>query len=101
MSELTGDELEAISTKRHGDFLARHFGTRPREAVVNELYGIYLSIRAAHPECTDETYADPDPWPMALHLADVLDKYLLPKIKRESDERTCKTVRVEAKAPAE
>jgi len=64
---------------RREEFEIKYVGGRTREQLAEELYGIYLSLRA---NCDLISEEDPeDPWPEGLHLADVLDKYVLPNLK--------------------
>ena len=57
------------------EFMQKAIGNRSRDALAEELYGVYLSLRAACP-MIDDAHQD-DPWPAELHLADVLDKYVI------------------------
>ncbi len=60
--------------EREAKFMAEHIRDMPREALAQELFGIYLFARAECPDIDDDH--EDDTWPMNLHLADVLDKYV-------------------------
>ena len=71
---------------------------RSREQLAAELFGIYLTARAWHPDITDDSLGDK--WPTNLHLADVFDKYVLPAVMEESARESRAACADEARAYA-
>jgi hypothetical protein len=69
--------------KRKARFFAEHIADYSRDALAEELYGIYLLARSECPDITDTQREDT--WPMDLHLADVLDKYVLRRLYQQGD----------------
>jgi hypothetical protein len=69
--------------KRKARFMREAIGRRTREQLAEELYEIYLLARAECPDITES--AREDTWPMDLHLADVLDKYVFRRLRQEGE----------------
>lgn len=72
-----GPDFDKEMQERKELFCRLYIGERTREQLASELYGIYLGLRAAHPGVTDESPQDPWGEDRALHLGDVLEKYVL------------------------
>lgn len=71
--------------ERKSKFFKEAIGDRTRDQLAEELWGIYLVCRSECPHISEDS--PDDTWEMDLHLADVVEKYVIRPIREEGENR--------------